>query len=148
MTISVSKIVLSISMLLTICVALQFQNGESNVFLNDSTKILVYITNNITDLQLGVRCRSRNRDLGFQTLNFGETYSFSIYTAFEEMQYFCKFSWTNEFHYFDIYDQARDYPSCKTECRWKINKVGPCKINATSNECYHWDGEENNTLNV
>jgi len=147
MTISVSKIVLSISLLLTICVALQFQNGESNVLLKDSTKIFVYITNNITDLQLGVRCRSRNSDLGLQTLNFGETYSFSIYTAFEETLYFCGFSWTNEFYYFDIYDGARD-PSCKTECHWKINKVGPCKINATSNECYPWAGKENNTLNV
>jgi len=144
--ISVSKIVLSISMLLTIFVSLQFQNGESNVLLNDSTKILVYITNNITDLQLGVHCRNRQEDLGLQTLNFGETYSFSIFTGFEETLYFCKFSWTNEFHYFDIYDQARDYPSCKTECRWKINKAGPCKINATSKECYPWAGKENKNI--
>ena len=74
---STTKTMTSISMLLTILVALQLKDGQSTHGIIKH-RVTVYITNNITDLQLGVHCKDKKHDIGFQKLNFGETYSFSF----------------------------------------------------------------------
>ncbi|RHN79287.1 putative plant self-incompatibility S1 [Medicago truncatula] len=158
MMISISKVVLTISILLTILVALQFQEGESNIF--HKKRVFVYITSNITDAQLGVHCREKDNDLGLHNLNFGETYSFSFRPVIfiEAKLYFCGFSWMNELKRFDIYVESRDDKDCKGECRWKIDKSGPCKLKGDDTECFPWKpnnvtegrqlGEENSTLTM
>ncbi|KAK2395460.1 hypothetical protein QL285_057197 [Trifolium repens] len=155
---SVSKFVLSITMLLTILVTLQFKGGKSNVFHKD--KVTVYIVNNITNLQLGVHCKDKNTDIGFQKLNFNQSYVFTFRpkVIFESTLYFCRFTWPNEFHYFDIYIETRDEEMCNSECHWEINKSGPCRVNGYIVDCFPWNknvfpkgrqlGEESVSLNV
>jgi len=125
-------------MLLTIFVSLQFKYSQSFPFYRP--KLTVYITSNLTDLELGVHCKDKNNDIKFQKLQFGESYTFTFRpnVIVENSLYFCGFSWFNEFHYFDIYVEQRDEDTCKTECHWKIYKTGPCKLRPTFEECYHW----------
>lgn len=138
----VSKFVLSVSLLLTIIVALQFKDIKSrHLFLKG--KVTVYITNNLTNNhELGVYCKDKHHYFGFQTLRFGENYTFTFRPrAFlQTTLYFCGFSWTNEFHRFDIYVEERDV-ECLKECPWKINASGPCKIKKATRsiECFDWN---------
>jgi len=138
MRILVSNIVLSILMLLTILVALQFQDGESILRKN---KISVSITNNITDTKLRVHCKDKNIDLGSFKLKYRETYSFSFrpWIIVKAELYFCRFSWLNEFHYFEIYNEVDDYDTCYETCVWKINKSGPCNVRGGDVECFPWN---------
>ena len=158
MVISFSKIMFSISMLLTIFVALQFQYGESNPF--RKKRVFVYITSNLTDTELGLHCKDIDTDFGYHKLKFGETYNFSFKPVIflENKLYFCGFHCLKEFQYFDIYIEVRDDKTCKGECRWTINKSGPCNVRDVDTECFNWNpkngteglqlGEDNGTLNV
>nr|XP_004514330.1 S-protein homolog 5-like [Cicer arietinum] len=157
----VSKFVLSVSLLLTIIVALQFKDGESNIFYRD--KVTVYITNNLTNnVELGVYCKDKDHYFGFEPLRFGETYDFTFRpnTFIRTTLYFCGFSWGKQFHRFDIYVENRD-GDCQ-HCLWKINASRPCKIKKDyggSIQCFDWNNrnvvrekrhisEGNNTSNV
>ncbi|RHN42234.1 putative plant self-incompatibility S1 [Medicago truncatula] len=158
MVISFSKIVFSISMLLTIFVALQFQDGESNPF--RKKRVFVYITSNLTDTELGLHCKDKDTDFGYHTLKFGETYSFSFRPRIflEAELYFCGFHWMKEIQYFDIYVEVRDDKTCKGDCHWTINKSAPCNVRDGDTECFNWNpknategmqfGEDNGTLKV
>nr|XP_027186963.1 S-protein homolog 18-like [Cicer arietinum] len=156
MTISSSKIMSLVSMLLTILVALQFHDTQSAIYTKD---VHVHVTSNITDLQLGLHCKDKHHDLGFQSLHLGETFTFSFRPKFllENTLYFCGFSWMNEFHYFDIYVESRDTHKCKYDCSWKVYKSGPCLEKPNYEECFPWNPNvmegrqldlENNTLGV
>ncbi|XP_073223522.1 S-protein homolog 5-like [Cicer arietinum] len=105
------------------------------------TRAHVYVTNNITNYQLGVECKDKNSNFGFRALQFGESYSFSFMPKYfiPRSLYFCKFSWKAAFHRFDIYIQTRDQPDCDTHCQWLVNESGPCKIKTGSVVCFHWN---------
>ncbi|AES61730.1 putative plant self-incompatibility S1 [Medicago truncatula] len=152
---SISKTVLFVSMLLTILFAFHFKDGESIFFV--VPKVTVYVTNNLTNyVQLGVHCKDKNNDIGFQSLHFAESYTFTFRPAYMSYRslYFCGFSFNNEFHRFDIYVQKRDQTKCEHECHWQIKESGPCKINDGSTECFPWnpnvveDRQLGHTLNV
>jgi hypothetical protein len=153
MMITISKFVLLVSMLLTIFVALQFKDGKS--LSTDLDKVTVHVTNNLKDLQLGIDCKDKNRDFGFQTLKVGETYTFQFKPLFvlPKSLYFCSFSWINGNHQFDIYIQTRDF-DCGIECTWVIIESGPCKVIKGSKHCFHWNpnvrggSQLDHTLNV
>jgi len=158
MMVLVSKIVFLISMLLTILVALQFVDGKTDAYYT----IYEHIINNMTNTALGVRCKDKNHDAGFRTINFQEVYTFSFMPnpILRVTLWFCRFTWNNDFQYFDIYIQKRDYRSCTKDCTWFINPSGPCRLKGTSLDCFPWNpkvtivyenrqlGHENNTLNV
>ncbi|CAJ2649024.1 unnamed protein product [Trifolium pratense] len=138
-----SKIVFLVPMLLTILIALQFVGGKSDysslpIF---PPRVYEYITNNISNTQLGVHCKDKNTDLGFHTINFGGTYEFDFKPNkfIRSTLWFCRFSWGNEFQYFDIYIEKRDVNICVRECRWAINKSGPCRVKDNSSECFPWN---------
>lgn len=89
-----SKIVLWVSMLLTIFVVLQFKDVES--FKPFPTTVHVSITNNFTNsLQVDVHCKDNHDDFGNKTLKYKEVYSFSFKTTFllPNKLYFCSVSW-------------------------------------------------------
>jgi hypothetical protein len=135
--VTISKFVILVSMLPTIIVALQF-HSKTRI----GQKVTVYVTNNLTDLQLGVDCKDKNYDFGFQTLKFAESYIFRFVPSFliKNSLYFCSFSWINGNHKFDIYVQKRDENECDPECHWLIKESGPCKLKAGGAvECFHWD---------
>lgn len=137
--VSVSKFVISFFMLLTILVAFQFNDGESSIF--EKEKVTVYVVNNITNMKLGVRCKDKNNDAGYQVLDFNQSYAFTFrpMAIIEKSLWFCRFTWPNEFYYFDIYKEARDEDTCNTECHWEINKSGPCRVNGYNLDCYPWN---------
>jgi len=153
---SVSKIVFLISMLLTILVALQF--GKANSYL---PTVYEHIINNMSNIVLGVHCKDKHHDAGFRRINFQEIYTFSLkpHPIVSVTLWFCRFTWNNDFQYFDIYVQKRDAKLCR-DCTWFINWSGPCRIKGTSLDCFPWNpkvatiyehrqlGHENNTLTV
>ncbi|AES60767.1 putative plant self-incompatibility S1 [Medicago truncatula] len=105
--------------------------------------VTIYITNNITNYQVGVHCKDKNHDIGLQNINVGESYIFTLVPTFliPRTLYFCSFSWPKGFHYFDIYVQSRDQEDCRPEkqCHWIIKESGPCKIKSGSVDCFNWN---------
>jgi hypothetical protein len=135
----ISKNVLFVSLLLTVLVALQFKDGESDIF--HKPRVNVFITNDLPNLQLRLHCKDKTHDLGEQLLNPGQSFTFSFKPSFFGVSlYFCAFSYYGEgIHHFDIYDEHRDEDNCKHECHWKIKKAGPCKEpSPTEEECFPW----------
>lgn len=141
----VNKIVLLFYFISTILVSLQLMGGVNSNFLID--KIHVTIINKLPGLELDFQCKDKHHDEGLHTLKVGENYTWGFYPGlFHETLWFCGFSWTGEFHWFDIYVQVRD--ECKS-CNWEILKSGPCLIKETSHECFLWNKsvkEGDNTL--
>jgi len=136
--VTISKVVSLISTLLAILLVLQFEEGKSFNF----DLVNVYVTNNITNYQLGVHCKDKNHDKGFQSLKYGETYTFAFYPdfPFPTSLYFCGFTWSNIHHHFDIYVQKRDVNDCGNDCRWIVNESGPCDV-SDGVKCFPWNPE-------
>jgi hypothetical protein len=143
--VSVSKIALSCSMLLTIIIALQFKGGKGGFL---PPRVYVYITNNLTyGLQLGVHCKDKHHDIGFRSLPSGETYTFEFRPDpfSSSTLYFCGFTWNpHNVRHFDVYIQNRDSAVCVHECRYEVHQSGPCRINNRSIgpgsvECFEWN---------
>jgi len=89
-------------------------------------KVTIAIINDIapqpTSTNIIVHCKSKDDDIGFHTLMFGESYMFSFKPAilpWIQTLFFCSFTWSGSpyRHYLDIYVQDRDF--CNT-CNWKI----------------------------
>jgi len=139
--VSVSKIVLSISILLTILIALQFQDCKS--FKTFPTKVTVSITNNLPNsLSVLVHCKDKHNDLGFITLQSNGVYNFTVKPTFliPNKLYFCSFKWSSVLKYFNIYYQPRDQIDCDDECIWRIHDYGPCKVKKGNViECFKWN---------
>nr|AFK35162.1 unknown [Lotus japonicus] len=123
---------LSLLLFMTILFALRFDTGVTFSFL--PPKITVEIINDLAQLptnntSLIFHCKSKDDDLGIQTLELGGTYSFHFRRSpsiLKNTLFFCSFTWPEQHpsrHYFDIYDQHRD--GCKF-CSWKIWKQGAC----------------------
>ena len=134
--ISFSKVVVSLSMILTILVAFKFNVSESGGFLIPD-KTIVEIINKLNNTQLGVHCKDKHHDLGFQTLQVDRTWSFRFRPNpfWQSTLYFCSFVWFQHLHHFDVYEQERD--TC-TSCNWEIFESGPCRITDESRDCFNW----------
>ncbi|KAI5386796.1 S-protein homolog 29 [Lathyrus oleraceus] len=110
-------------------------------------KVHVYIRNDIpphpTPLNLTVHCKSKDDDLGFHTLVYGEIYTFSfrpsLFPQFSATLFFCSFAWKGspDLHYLDVYDE--DFDDCIV-CSWKITKTGGCKpLKQKPDACVVWN---------
>jgi hypothetical protein len=137
-----NSITLKFSILLFVIFA--FENREINAI--SYRKVTVTIINGAapdpSPTDITVHCKSKDDDLGFHTLTFGEVYTFSfrpiVFPIFKFTLFFCGFTWPGNphRHYLDIYDQALD--KCKF-CNWKINKTGGTKIDKDGHEYfYEW----------
>ncbi|KAF8118187.1 hypothetical protein N665_0006s0180 [Sinapis alba] len=107
----------------------------------------VMITNTLGGgVKLTVHCKSKNDDLGVQTLAPDSTWSFKFTPAFfATTLFFCNFKWGRESHWFDIYDDNRDGDNedhpCYL-CSWKIYRSLVCKMDESTgsfNLCYGWN---------
>jgi hypothetical protein len=131
--------ILKFSILLIILCA--FESREAS-FLNSPIKVTIINNvmvspNHLTSIT--VHCKSKNDDLGFHTLNFGDRYIFSFHpNLFGGTLFFCSFTWPEDprRHYLDIYDQSQDH--CD-ECTWLINLNGGC---LNSHHCGAWKSIE------
>ncbi|KAJ4829614.1 hypothetical protein Tsubulata_014284 [Turnera subulata] len=91
-------------------------------------KAQIHIFNTLgPGMNLTLHCKSKNDDLGVQVLPYNVSFSFHFCpNMFSTTLFFCSFAWTNQFHWFDIYDQNRDV-SCG-DCTWNVTQGGPCMI--------------------
>ena len=151
--IPISKVALSISLLLTILVALQFNGCESGPF----SKATVEITNKLPNLQIIVHCKDKSHDLGSQILAVDQKWSFSFRPnpIVQVTLYFCHIGWAGGDHWFDIYDQERDQYLGHFQ-PWEIHESGPCRT-LEPRECFGWNkgisggrqlGDANNTIGM
>lgn len=117
---------------------LQFSNASIFGIIPSNTTVL--ITNNLSrELQLGVHCKDKNTDLGFQVLLNHRTYSFQFWDggSFSSKLYFCQFNWIDGDHFFDVFDDRRDFG--ESIVQWDIKEQGPCKVKGGSPRCYPWN---------
>jgi hypothetical protein len=127
--------ILKFSILLIILCA--FESREAS-FLNPPVRVT--IINNVVvppnPTEITVHCKSKDDDLGFHTLKFGDRYSFSFNPNFigGGTLFFCSFTWPENphRHYLDIYDE--DHDGCN-DCTWLINLKGGC---LNSHKCGTW----------
>ncbi|XP_058739171.1 S-protein homolog 29-like [Vicia villosa] len=124
--------------------------------LNPVLRVTVVIRNDIpphpTPLDLTVHCKSKQDDLGFHTLKFGETFMFrfrpSPFPKIVQTLYFCSFTWPGNvyLHYLDVYNQGVD--NCRN-CTWRIHTNGGCTDYRGYEQCHNWKGvalmDANNT---
>ncbi|KAL0899828.1 hypothetical protein Bca101_083789 [Brassica carinata] len=107
--------------------------------ITQAQKTKVTIHNDIGGgLPLWYNCKSGNNKLGDRKLAPGESWPFDFKPdIFGRTLFFCRFSWGNEWHHFDIYKHKRDREFEKFGCRqceWKIRKSGPCKLNKNTGQ--------------
>ncbi|MED6211300.1 hypothetical protein PIB30_072429 [Stylosanthes scabra] len=93
---------------------------------------------------VGLRCKDKNNDLGFQTLQVDEAWSFKFHPnpAFDTSPYYCYFTWLDDTraHYFTIYYYQRDRCSF---CSWEVHETGCCKVLSDLKlDCWKWDKVE------
>ncbi|KAL5555508.1 hypothetical protein UlMin_037744 [Ulmus minor] len=79
---------------------------------------------------LTVHCKSKQDDLGEHVINpLPDSYAFKFTPPFfGHALFFCTFQWPKDqnLHWFDIYDERRDYKRCKHHCCWFVQNSGPC----------------------
>ena len=109
-----------------------------------SKKTTVMI-NNLGHVDLIVHCKSKDDDLGVQTIHSGTFWSFSFKPNwFGGTDFYCKFQWSGspQIYWFDIYEEKRDVHFC-LDCHWSIspNASGPCRTSGETGEsnCYEWN---------
>ncbi|XP_004513667.1 S-protein homolog 2-like [Cicer arietinum] len=121
---------------------------ESREDFSINPKVHVVITNGLdaptTSKNITVHCKSKDDDLGFHTLMFGESWDFTfrplVFPRWQETLFFCSFTWPKDplLHYLDVYNQKKD--EC-IECLWKITSKGGCKYNSNLKKydvCVPW----------
>ncbi|BAU00920.1 hypothetical protein LR48_Vigan102s004400 [Vigna angularis] len=141
--VSISKIALLLSLLLTILFSLQLKGSEDEVAPSEvekgliPNKVNVAISNFLLSKDLTVHCKDKHNDLGTHILKYGETYDFGFRPNifWKVTLYFCRFTWVGASHSFDVYKQDRD--ECD-QCVWNILESGPCKVYPKHNQCYVW----------
>ncbi|XP_039172803.1 S-protein homolog 4-like [Eucalyptus grandis] len=104
------------------------------------TSVIIY--NNLTDEStLTVHCKSKKDDLGIRRIA-QRSWQFSFIPSFlGRTLFFCSFSWSGGFEWFNICVQSRDEGKC-IFCSWTISPNGPCRLNGLTGEydlCYHWN---------
>ena len=124
--------------------------GESSnkVAKISSNKVRININNTMGGgVWIGLRCKSKNDDLGFKILRPNENYMFSFEPNFwGTTLFYCHVTWkwqrnSNQIsHYFDAYVNSRDKHRCPRgyECCWNLKPSGPCKCKGYQT-CYKWN---------
>ena len=116
-------------------------------------KVDIRITNDLGDdsTLLNLHCKSKDDDLGIQTLEPHFFFEFGFKPNFwSTTLFFCTFWWGNESHSFDIYEQNRDIERCSDMCWWRVGKAGPCLLNNKVKRytyCENWNPNQLQGLN-
>ncbi|XP_010431489.1 PREDICTED: uncharacterized protein LOC104715814 [Camelina sativa] len=105
-----------------------------------SVNIDVDIINDIgQNIQLGLHCKSKNKDLGSQSLAPHQHWGFrGSFNFWRRTLFFCHFVWENQSKWFDILS-SDDIKKCKHQpCVWSIRPYGPCRITG-GETCFRWN---------
>ncbi|XP_010448751.1 PREDICTED: uncharacterized protein LOC104731162 [Camelina sativa] len=104
-------------------------------------RVNVTIINDIgPNVQLGLHCKSKNKDLDSQSLPPYKPWGFITAINFwGTTSFFCHFEWGSESKWFEIFVTSRDYYLCKHHpCFWSIRPDGPCRLTGKE-KCYPWN---------
>ncbi|XVF38088.1 hypothetical protein REPUB_Repub20aG0067800 [Reevesia pubescens] len=106
-------------------------------------KVHLQISNHVGEgLNLTVRCKSKDDDLGNHVISYQNKWEFHFRPNFlGSTLFYCSMAWKDAFHWFDIFIYERDYVVCKV-CEWSVKPEGPCRFaNATNKfeySCFSW----------
>ncbi|XP_059451044.1 S-protein homolog 3-like [Corylus avellana] len=102
----------------------EFYNGKMKKGIGKHHPKTVKIINDLGHgLPLTLACKSKNYDLGVHTLKPNGFFKFNFTPNFwGTTLFFCRFTWKNQSHWFNIYDNARG-DEC-VNCTWKIRTTG------------------------
>lgn len=105
-------------------------------------KTTVKITNTLDGgMDLTLHCKSKNDDLGVHVLQYQGYFQFHFGPSYwGKTLFYCSFSWPGTFHWFNIYEELRDYPKCYDNCSWMVKLNGTCLMNtyARKYDCTQW----------
>ncbi|KAF7851098.1 hypothetical protein BT93_L4559 [Corymbia citriodora subsp. variegata] len=107
-----------------------------DVYLPAKTRVQIF--NSLPgEVTLTVHCKSKDDDLGFHQIPPNGSWEFHFKANFVgSTLFFCSMQWSDQFHYFDIYIEKRDYDRCKYVCPWYVRPSGPCFNNT---DCENWN---------
>ncbi|KAG7617234.1 S-protein 19 [Arabidopsis thaliana] len=92
------------------------------------------------NVQLGLHCKSKNKDLGSQSLVSDQHWGFRASLGFWTVTlFFCHFEWENQSKWFDIFVEDRDL-TCGDHCVWSIRPSGPCRLTGRE-KCFPWNNK-------
>ncbi|XP_057760787.1 S-protein homolog 5-like [Arachis stenosperma] len=136
---SLSKVVI---MLILVSFNLNVSMIDGQVDFPQRYKVYVTMQNKLPDMQqLGIQCKDRTHDLGFQVVPAGQSWTFYFNPGIiNTALFFCAFNWYEggDVHRFDIYDADRDGGVCD-QCTWDIHNYGPCRVTGKgAPKCFPW----------
>ncbi|PKI79227.1 S-protein homolog 2-like [Punica granatum] len=128
------------SSLLLVALLLLRGRCESSIFQKHKTHVL--IRNDMQEqLDMTVRCKSKDDDLGVHVIPPGGSYGFNFRPNFFcTTLFWCNFEWPGASRGYKVYDCQRDYDRC-FDCTWSIKSSSPCLYNAKTSQydlCDNW----------
>ncbi|XP_010433701.1 PREDICTED: uncharacterized protein LOC104717772 [Camelina sativa] len=106
-----------------------------------SRHVSVDIINDIVpNVQLALHCKSKDKDLGSQSLVPHQYWGFrEAINIWETTLFFCHFQWGSQSKWFDILATRRDQYICEHHpCVWSIRPNGPCRLTGQE-QCFPWN---------
>ncbi|PIA58923.1 hypothetical protein AQUCO_00400050v1 [Aquilegia coerulea] len=96
---------------------------------NPITYVHVYVSNKIPGQTLGIRCRSKNDDLGVHYLTTNQYFKFQFKNSFWGITVFSCFMEYNDGRIpksgnYEVYRESRDEARCGTNCFWEARPDG------------------------
>jgi len=95
------------------------------------------------NVQLGLHCKSKDKDLGPQSLAPQQHWGFRKKLDFWGVTlFFCHFEWETQSKWFDILVAGRDIDVCDDHpCVWSIRPSGPCRLTGKE-KCFPWNDDQ------
>ncbi|CAL0311195.1 unnamed protein product [Lupinus luteus] len=104
-------------------------------------KKTVHIINSLANsINLKVHCKSKDNDLGFHDVTFGNIYKFEFGpNIFGTTLFFCTFQWNDKVHTVTVYNAATDDKRCMKNCYWIVQQNQVCtKGDDGTQDCFPW----------
>ncbi|CAL0301664.1 unnamed protein product [Lupinus luteus] len=92
----------------------------------------VYIRNDLKSDLLTILCKSEDKHLGIQVLNYERELNFPI-EAKSPTTFTCTMDWNGRLHKLDVFNSKRDGKVGK-DLKWSIKNDRPCLLNSITNK--------------
>ncbi|KAK4785621.1 hypothetical protein SAY86_002310 [Trapa natans] len=87
---------------------------------------------------LSIHCKSKDNDLGLQTVRPNQDFAFHFYTNFlGTTLFYCRFKTKYGEGVYDIYNYKRDVDRCN-ECTWNVTQYGVFGYSHVSEVDFFW----------
>ncbi|KAE9591136.1 putative plant self-incompatibility S1 [Lupinus albus] len=122
MMVGLSSHTLFFSLLLLIAILVAISEGRS-----------VYVRNDLGNgIVLNIHCKSDDKDIGVQTLNYQREFNFPIKAKIcKTTIYSCTMTWNGRLHVLDAFNSKRD-GKLGGDIKWSIQNNRPCLFNSST----------------